>query len=344
MRIPPGTPSGKVMRVRGQGVAGDARRQARAKGGDLLVTIDVVVPDRARRAPARGGRGAGRARSPTTRARRCSRSSTTGGAPMADTRALYVISVAAELAGVHPQTLRIYERKGLVEPGAHERPQPPLLRPRHRAAAPHPGAHQRGHLAGRACSGSWRSSTSSTPARDRAARLEAQRRRAAARDGRAGRRRAPAVPARDRPAAQPRRVVLARTMTSRATDDRRGSSRWHSTRTSSPARPRRRSAPRRRAGRDAGQHRDRARAPAARAARPARGRRQRRARAHRRRRRARCARRVDEALAELPQVTRRDRPRRAARAGRRSRCSRPPTRNASSSTTSTSRPSTCCSR
>jgi MerR family transcriptional regulator/heat shock protein HspR len=33
-----------------------------------------------------------------------------------DERALYVISVAAELAGVHPQTLRIYERKGLVEP------------------------------------------------------------------------------------------------------------------------------------------------------------------------------------------------------------------------------------
>ena len=31
-------------------------------------------------------------------------------------RALYVISVAAELAGVHPQTLRIYERKGLVDP------------------------------------------------------------------------------------------------------------------------------------------------------------------------------------------------------------------------------------
>ncbi len=31
-------------------------------------------------------------------------------------RALYVISVAAELAGVHAQTLRIYERKGLVEP------------------------------------------------------------------------------------------------------------------------------------------------------------------------------------------------------------------------------------
>lgn len=31
-------------------------------------------------------------------------------------QAVYVISVAAELAGVHPQTLRIYERKG-SQPG-----------------------------------------------------------------------------------------------------------------------------------------------------------------------------------------------------------------------------------
>ena len=40
--------------------------------------------------------------------------------PMAPTpepdRAVYVISVAAELAGVHAQTLRIYERTGLLEP------------------------------------------------------------------------------------------------------------------------------------------------------------------------------------------------------------------------------------
>jgi len=33
-----------------------------------------------------------------------------------DERAVFVISVAAELAGVHPKTLRIYERKGLVRP------------------------------------------------------------------------------------------------------------------------------------------------------------------------------------------------------------------------------------
>jgi MerR family transcriptional regulator/heat shock protein HspR len=32
------------------------------------------------------------------------------------TRAVFVISVAAELAGMHPQTLRIYERRGLLDP------------------------------------------------------------------------------------------------------------------------------------------------------------------------------------------------------------------------------------
>ena len=34
----------------------------------------------------------------------------------AQVRAVYVISIAAELSGMHPQTLRIYERKGLLEP------------------------------------------------------------------------------------------------------------------------------------------------------------------------------------------------------------------------------------
>jgi MerR family transcriptional regulator/heat shock protein HspR len=32
------------------------------------------------------------------------------------TQAVYVISVAAELSGMHPQTLRIYEQRGLVRP------------------------------------------------------------------------------------------------------------------------------------------------------------------------------------------------------------------------------------
>jgi DnaJ-class molecular chaperone len=40
VRIPPGTPSGKVLRVRGRGVAGNNGKG----GGDLLVTVDVLVP------------------------------------------------------------------------------------------------------------------------------------------------------------------------------------------------------------------------------------------------------------------------------------------------------------
>ena len=36
---------------------------------------------------------------------------------MIDDRPRYTISVAAEIIGMHPQTLRIYEAKGLVRPG-----------------------------------------------------------------------------------------------------------------------------------------------------------------------------------------------------------------------------------
>lgn len=35
---------------------------------------------------------------------------------MARSGGVYIISVAAELAGVHPQTLRTYERRGLLKP------------------------------------------------------------------------------------------------------------------------------------------------------------------------------------------------------------------------------------
>ena len=35
---------------------------------------------------------------------------------MTDDRPRYMISVAAELVGMHPQTLRIYESKGLIRP------------------------------------------------------------------------------------------------------------------------------------------------------------------------------------------------------------------------------------
>jgi len=42
------------------------------------------------------------------------------GRPRDPAMALFVISVAAELAGVHPQTLRVYERKGLLDPSRTE--------------------------------------------------------------------------------------------------------------------------------------------------------------------------------------------------------------------------------
>ncbi len=35
---------------------------------------------------------------------------------MSDERPIYMISVAADLVGMHPQTLRMYEQKGLIRP------------------------------------------------------------------------------------------------------------------------------------------------------------------------------------------------------------------------------------
>jgi MerR family transcriptional regulator/heat shock protein HspR len=37
--------------------------------------------------------------------------------PESDERPVYVISIAAQLSGMHPQTLRTYDRLGLVSPG-----------------------------------------------------------------------------------------------------------------------------------------------------------------------------------------------------------------------------------
>ena len=44
------------------------------------------------------------------------RSSKGRGLPFAEDRGVFMISVAAELAGMHPQTLRIYEERGLIKP------------------------------------------------------------------------------------------------------------------------------------------------------------------------------------------------------------------------------------
>lgn len=48
---------------------------------------------------------------------RSDRESTGRGRDRDRDKPLYMISVAAELTGMHPQTLRVYEQKGLVTPG-----------------------------------------------------------------------------------------------------------------------------------------------------------------------------------------------------------------------------------
>src|SRR5262249_13911418 len=57
---------------------------------------------------------------PGAEARQQARARAPRGAPeddrLMDDRPRYMISVAAELVGMHPQTLRIYEQKGLVRP------------------------------------------------------------------------------------------------------------------------------------------------------------------------------------------------------------------------------------
>ena len=104
LKIPAGTPSGKTFRVRGRGV------ETAKRTGDLLVTVEVVVPtdlDEAARSKLEEFAALGAEDRPAC---------PPGGVMSKQRSAVYIISVAAELAGVHPQTLRIYERKGLVDP------------------------------------------------------------------------------------------------------------------------------------------------------------------------------------------------------------------------------------
>ena len=58
-------------------------------------------------------------------------------------RGVFMISVAAELAEMHPQTLRMYEARGLIEPQALAEGHAAVLARRRRAAAPDPGADLR---------------------------------------------------------------------------------------------------------------------------------------------------------------------------------------------------------
>ena len=108
LKVPAGTRSGRTFRVKGRG--------SRATTAAATCSSPSRWPCRATSRP-RNARRWRRWRRPARR-----RLGRTWRQPMPDDprhrelQALYVISVAAELAGVHPQTLRIYERKGLVDP------------------------------------------------------------------------------------------------------------------------------------------------------------------------------------------------------------------------------------
>ena len=120
VKVPPGTPNGRTFRVRGKGA-----RKADGTVGDLLATIEIQVPshlDEAARAAVeayRDAQQAARAEKPL-RAGLFQEPVMAGRAPFpppGPDAAVYVISVAAQLTGLHPQTLRTYERMGLITPG-----------------------------------------------------------------------------------------------------------------------------------------------------------------------------------------------------------------------------------
>ena len=124
LRVPGGTKSGTVQRLRGEGPPRAGQGPVAARRHPL--PLRDRRPARPLRRAARGGRGAVQeherqpARAPDARregrllmgARRISRITT----KVDHDRGVFMISVAAELAEMHPQTLRMYEARGLIEP------------------------------------------------------------------------------------------------------------------------------------------------------------------------------------------------------------------------------------
>ena len=125
LRVPRGTKHGTVQRLRGEGPP-----QLGGKGrGDIHYRFVIDVPDIAVTGADRGGRqaiGGDERRSPGEAVRprgtgarllmATRRIRTTTRVEVSSDRGVFMISVAAELADMHPQTLRMYEARGLIEP------------------------------------------------------------------------------------------------------------------------------------------------------------------------------------------------------------------------------------
>ena len=137
IKVPAGTKHGTVQRLRGEGPP-----KPRGKGrGDIRYRLEIEVPQELTEEQAEGGRRGWPRRStaptpapsccggrrderirvhPTqwgqSRMRRCGGERAPDRVSVDDERGVFMISVAAELAHMHPQTLRMYEARGLIEP------------------------------------------------------------------------------------------------------------------------------------------------------------------------------------------------------------------------------------
>ena len=112
--MPAGTESGKLLRVKGRGAP-------KLKGGGKG---DLLAPRQGRRVPkklSKAEKEALEGYQKVLRERAARAGSSRCVLTMPDERPRYMISVAAELVGMHPQTLRMYEAKGLVRPAGRRR-------------------------------------------------------------------------------------------------------------------------------------------------------------------------------------------------------------------------------
>ena len=103
LKVPAGSQDGKLLKVKGRG----APKLKGSGRGDLLARLKVTVPKKLTKAEKDALEALQKV---------VPRGSARGGVhPLMD-RPRYTISVAAELVGMHQQTLRMYEAKGLVRP------------------------------------------------------------------------------------------------------------------------------------------------------------------------------------------------------------------------------------
>ena len=111
VRVPPGTQSGQRFRLRERGVASlrDGRR------GDLVVEVRVVLPTLLDERSKELLREFGRINSEDVR-----KGLTSPRAMKKTGKAYYMISAVAQKYNIHPQTLRLYEREGLLKPSRTE--------------------------------------------------------------------------------------------------------------------------------------------------------------------------------------------------------------------------------